>query len=75
MRLRAPLQRERAAEAYDADDVIAMEMREEDLIEREGDAVFHHLPLSTLAAVEQQRFSLASEGEGGNIPLHRRAGG
>jgi len=50
-----------------------MEMGEKDVVEVEGDSVAHHLALSTLAAIEQESFSLAEERDGGNVAFNGRA--
>ena len=54
-----------------------MEMAEEDVIQREGDAVAHHLALRSFAAVKEQRLPLAFDYDAGNSPLDRwpRGGG
>jgi hypothetical protein len=40
---------------------------EEDVVECERDTVAHHLSLRAFAAIEQHRFALASEGNGGDV--------
>ena len=74
-RFGARLQRERAQQAEDAEDVIGVVVREEEVVERERDAVAHHLALGALAAVDEQRFALADEGERRDAALDGGAGG
>src|SRR5207253_10771947 len=71
-RLLPPLKPERADQPDHAEDVVRVEMREEDVGERERHAVAHHLALRPLAALEQQGLPLAHESEGGNVALDRR---
>jgi hypothetical protein len=54
-----------------------MKVGEEDVVQTERHPVTHHLPLRALAAVEQQRLSLAHDGERRNVALDRgtRRGG
>src|SRR5579872_6099569 len=54
--------------------MIAVEVRKKDVRERERDAVAHHLPLRAFAAIEQQRLSLADDGERGNAAFDRWTG-
>jgi hypothetical protein len=68
------LQRERAKQADHADHVVAVQVCEEDVVQRERHSVAHHLPLRPLAAVEHQRLPLANERDGGNPPLNGGAG-
>ena len=74
-RLRAPLERHRPHQPDHADHVVGVEVREEDVGERERDAVAHHLPLRALAAVEQQRLALAHDGERGDVAFDGGARG
>ena len=55
----AALERHRPHKADDADDVVRMEVREEHIGESERHVITHHLPLSSFAAIEQQRLALA----------------
>src|ERR687896_562444 len=64
-----PLQRHRPHEADDANDVIGVQVREENVLEHERDAVAHHLPLRPFAAIEQHRLSLADERERADVAL------
>ena len=70
-RLRAPLECERPKKPDHADDVVAVEMRDEHIVQRERDAVPHHLPLRSLAAIEEQRLALADHRERGDVALDR----
>ena len=58
-----PCKRHRAHQADDADHVVGVKVREEDVLETERNAVAHHLPLGALAAVEQQGLAFAHDGE------------
>jgi len=69
------LKRHRSHQADDADDVIGMKVREEDICNRERDVVTHHLALRSLAAVEEQRLTLAHDGQRGDVALDGRARG
>ena len=71
-RLRASLQRHRSQQTDHADHVIGVEVREEQILERERHAVAHHLALRTFSAVEQQRLPLSHERDRGDIAFHRR---
>src|SRR6266567_3940824 len=71
----AALQPERAHQADHAEEVVGVEMREEDLVERERHAVAHHLALRALAAIHQEGFAFAHDGEPRNVAFHGGAGG
>src|SRR6266550_6249345 len=71
----AALQPERAHQADHAEEVVGVEMREEDFVERERHAVAHHLALSALTAVDEKRLALAHDGEPRNVAFHGGAGG
>src|SRR5829696_3514117 len=47
-----------------------MEVREEQICQRERDAVAHHLALRSFAAVEEQRLTFAHERDRCDIALH-----
>jgi hypothetical protein len=74
-RLRAALQGERAQQPDHAEKVIEVKVREKNVVEGEGDAIAHHLPLGTLAAIEEERFPFADHGNGGHTALHGGPGG
>ena len=74
-RLRASLQRHRAQEPDDPEEVIGVEVGEEDVADVERDAVAHHLPLRPFAAVEEQRLPLTDEGKGRDPAFDGGAGG
>src|SRR5690348_127504 len=57
--LMSALERHGANQSHDAEEVVGVHVSEEDVLEREGDAVPHHLPLCALTAVEHERLSLA----------------
>src|SRR5690606_10231175 len=61
----AELQRERLQQAQRTEEVIGVEVREEQILEREAHAVAHHLALRAFAAVEHQRLALAQQRDGG----------
>src|SRR5690606_28413985 len=67
-----PAELECAYETYDSVHMVGMEVREENVVEREGDAVAHHLALRTFTAVEKQCFSLANECEAADTAFHGR---
>ena len=69
-RLHARLQREGLEEPEYAEEVIGMEVREEDVLEREPDPPPHHLPLRPLSAIEQHRLALARERKRRNPAFH-----
>jgi len=73
--LGARLERQRAEQAEQSEKMIGMKVREENIAQRERDAVAHHLALSALAAVDKQRFPLADEREGGDAALDGGARG
>ena len=52
-----------------------MEVREEDVVDVEGDSVAHHLALGAFAAVEEKRFSFAEKSDGGDVPFDGRSSG
>ena len=62
-RLGPALKREGAQQAGDPEHVIRVHVGEEDVGQREGDPVAHHLPLGAFAAIEHQRLALADNGE------------
>jgi hypothetical protein len=72
-RIGAPLERHRPHQADHAEHVVCVEMREENVTERERDAEAHHLPLRPFAAIEEQGLPFAHERHGGDVALHRRA--
>src|SRR5688572_3912572 len=72
--IRSSLERHRAHQSDDADDVVSVEVRKENVAQRERHAVAHHLSLRYFTAVEQHRLSLAHQSDRGDVALHRRAG-
>ncbi len=64
------MQRQRAQQPDQPVIVIAVEVREEDVAEIEGDPVAHHLPLGALAAIDQHRRTLADDRERRDAALH-----
>ncbi len=66
-RFGARLELHRANETNDAEDVVGVEVREEDVAEDEGDPVAHHLALGAFAAIEEERFAFANEGDGRDV--------
>ena len=50
-----------------------MEMGEKNVVDVEGDSIAHHLALRTLAAIEQESFSLAEKRDGRNVAFNGRA--
>src|SRR5258706_1824399 len=71
----AALQPERAHQTDHAEEVVGVEMREEDLVERERHAVAHHLALGAFAAVDEKRLAFAHDGEPRNVAFHGGARG
>jgi hypothetical protein len=67
--LRAPLELQRAREPHDAEQVVGVRVREEDVGEGERHAVAHHLPLRPLAAVDEDRLALAHHGDRRDVAL------
>src|SRR5258706_2469718 len=63
----AALQPERAYQTDHAEEVVGVEVREEDLVERERHAVAHHLALGAFAAVHEKRLTLAGDRQTGNV--------
>jgi hypothetical protein len=61
------LKRHRPEEPDDANEVIGVEVREEDVVEVEGDSVAHHLALCAFTAIEEKGLSLAEERDGRNV--------
>jgi len=76
-RLRTALQLQRTHETNHTEHMVGMEVREEYVGHGERDAVAHHLPLRTLAAVDEQGLPLANDGDTCHVSLHRgtRSGG
>src|SRR5205823_5621790 len=76
-RVRTGLQAERTDQTDDSEKMIGVEMREEDLGQREAHPVAHHLALGALAALEQERLALAHQCHRGDVALHSgtRGGG
>ena len=70
--LGAALQPHGAQEAGEAKDVIGVHVREEDRIHAEPGLVAHHLPLRTLAAIEQHEIALALYREGAHPATNGR---
>src|SRR5207237_1805334 len=68
-RLGTALQAERADQPDDAEEVIGVKVREEDLGEREAHAVAHHLALGAFAALQQKRFALSVDSQSRNVSL------
>ena len=64
----------RLQQAGDAEDVVAVEVRDEDVADAEAGAEPHHLPLGTLAAVEQQAVAFAADEHRARVPLGRGHG-
>ena len=54
----------------DPDEVIRVEMREEDVGQREPHPVAHHLALGAFAAVEQQEIAIPVQRDRGDVALH-----
>ena len=69
------LKRHGPEEPDDPDEMISVKVREEDVVEVEGDSVAHHLPLGPLATIEEKGFSFAEERDGGDVPFDGRSGG
>ena len=74
-RLLPSLQREGLQEAERTQEMIGVEVREEDVAEREAGAPAHHLALCALAAVEEHRLPFARERDRREPALHGRARG
>ena len=68
-------QPQRPEEPGDAEEMVGVIVSEEDLGEGEADAVAHHLPLTALAAVEEDRLALAVHRQPGDVAVHRGGGG
>src|SRR2546421_7962772 len=68
-RLGTALQAERADQPDDAEEVIGVKVREEDLGGREAHAVAHHLALGAFAALQQKRFALSVDSQSRNVSL------
>src|SRR6266850_513593 len=66
----AALQTERAHQPDHAQEMVGVEVREEDLVERERHAVAHHLALRAFAAIHQEGFAFAHDGEPRNVAFH-----
>jgi hypothetical protein len=58
----------------DAEVVVGVEMREEDVADVEGDAVAHHLALRPFTAVEEHGLAFALERERGDTAFDGGAG-
>ena len=56
------------------EDMVAVKVGDEQLAEGKSDPVPHHLALGALPAIEEEDFTLAMEGLGGDVPVYRRAG-
>lgn len=50
-------------------------MREKQVIESKGHTVPHHLPLSSLSTVKEERFAFAVDGEATDATIDGWAGG
>src|SRR5437867_2840135 len=68
-RLLPSLQPQRTDKPDDAQEMIGVKVREEDLGQRKAHPVAHHLALGALAALEQQRLAFAHESESADVPL------
>src|SRR5213595_1603848 len=55
--------------------MVGVKMREEDLGQRKTHPVAHHLALRALAALEQERLTLADQRHRGDVAFHGGAGG
>ena len=72
--LRAILELHRAHETNNAEHVVSVEVREEDVGRQERDPVAHHLALRAFAAIEEERLAVAHEGDGRDIAFDSGAG-
>src|SRR6267143_2504286 len=73
--LRPPLQAQRPNQSNDAQEMIGVKVGEEDLGERKAHPVAHHLALGAFAALEQERFAFAMDGEARDVPFDCGPGG
>jgi hypothetical protein len=71
--LGSTLKRHRPQEPNDSDEVVSVEVREENVVEIEGDPVAHHLALGPLTTIEQESFSLAEKRDGRNVAFDGRS--
>jgi hypothetical protein len=71
-RVGAPLERHGPHQSDHAEHMVRVKVCEEDVAQREGDAVAHHLPLGAFAAIDQQRLALAHEGDRRDVALDGR---
>jgi len=55
--------------------MIGVKVGEEDLGERKAHPVAHHLALGAFAALEQERFAFAMDGEARDVPFDCGPGG
>ena len=55
--------------------MIGVEVREEDVVEIEGDSVAHHLALRALTTIEEERLSFAEKRDRGDVPFDGWSGG
>jgi hypothetical protein len=67
------LKRHGPEESDDSDEVVGVEVREENVIEIEGDPVAHHLALGPFTTIEKKGFSLAEERDGRDVAFDGRS--
>jgi hypothetical protein len=53
--------------------MIAVEVREKDVVEVERDSVAHHLALRAFTAIEQECFSITEKGDGRDVAFDGRS--
>ena len=74
-RFSARSERQGAKQAEEAEKVIGMKVREENISDRERDSVAHHLALSAFAAIDEHGLTFADERDRRNTAFNSRAGG
>lgn len=73
-RIRPALKCHRPDQASDPEKVIGVEVRQKQISHPEARSVAHHLPLRTLAAVEQKKITLSLNRDRAHVTANRRAG-
>src|SRR5688500_8586850 len=69
----ASLERHGAHQPDDAEHMVGVKVCEEDVAQREGHAVAHHLSLGAFTTIDQQRLSLAYDGDRRDVALDGRS--
>ena len=74
-RFLSALQRQGPEEADDSQEMVGMKVSDENGLYSEARPVPHHLPLSTLSAVEEHQITLSLNRDPTDIPAYRGPGG